>query len=64
MERKITKKDFRAIMHDITSNFVNEALSEGVTPVAFVFSSMIISTELTKILFEDSEEITIVKEGG
>lgn len=60
MERKIDEDEFMMLVEKSVSNVVD---TTGASPMASIMG-MIFGIELKKLLFEDTEEITIVKEGG
>jgi len=61
---KLTKEEMQEILNDITKELTEEALKEGTPTVAMAIMlfGVKFNGELIKKLFENEEEIEIIKE--
>jgi ribosomal protein L9 len=61
---KLTKEDFREVLKQTASEIINEALDEGNAKLAMDITLVgaLFGAVLTKNLFNEKEEIEIIKE--
>ena len=61
---KLTKNDFREVLKQTASELISESLDEGNTKLAMDISLIgaLFGAVLTKNLFNENEEIEIIKE--